>query len=101
MPAGVRVYNCYGHAEGKAEFVMLSILLWCRVNFLPGARGFRKKGEWRYSGRVNGLINARALRQDRLRSRAWRHRPRGRRAGQGLRHARSRCNCTKQIDAFL
>lgn len=57
VPAGVRVCNCYGHAEGTAEYVMLSILLWCHVNFLPGAKSFREEGSWRYSGRVNGPIN--------------------------------------------
>jgi phosphoglycerate dehydrogenase-like enzyme len=57
VPPGVRVCNCYGHAEGTAEYVMLAILLWCHVNFLPGARSFREEGSWRYSGRVNGPIN--------------------------------------------
>jgi phosphoglycerate dehydrogenase-like enzyme len=57
LPAGVRVCNCYGHAEGTAEYVLLSILLWCHVNFLPGAQSFREEGSWRYSGRVNGPIN--------------------------------------------
>jgi phosphoglycerate dehydrogenase-like enzyme len=57
VPPGVRVCNCYGHAEGTAEYVMLAILLWCHVNFLPGARSFREDGSWRFSGRVNGPIN--------------------------------------------
>lgn len=57
VPHGVRVCNCYGHAEGTAEYVMLAILLWCHVHFLPGAKGFREEGSWRYSGRVNGPIN--------------------------------------------
>ena len=57
VPAGVRVCNCYGHAEGTAEYVLLAILLWCHVHFLPGARSFREEGSWRYSGRVNGPIN--------------------------------------------
>jgi len=57
VPPGVHVCNCYGHAEGTAEYVLLSILLWCHVNFLPGARSFRDEGSWRYSGRVNGPIN--------------------------------------------
>jgi phosphoglycerate dehydrogenase-like enzyme len=57
VPSGVRVCNCYGHAEGTAEYVLLSILLWCHVHFLPGARSFREEGSWRYSGRVNGPIN--------------------------------------------
>lgn len=57
VPAGVRVCNCYGHAEGTAEYVMLAILLWCHVHFLPGAQSFREEGSWRYSGRVNGPIN--------------------------------------------
>lgn len=57
VPPGVRVCNCYGHAEGTAEYVMLAILLWCHVHFLPGAKSFREEGNWRYSGRVNGPIN--------------------------------------------
>ena len=57
VPQGVRVCNCYGHAEGTAEYVMLAILLWCHVHFLPGATSFRAEGSWRYSGRVNGPIN--------------------------------------------
>jgi phosphoglycerate dehydrogenase-like enzyme len=57
VPEGVRVCNCYGHAEGTAEYVMVAILLWCHVNFLPGARSFRDERSWRYSGRVNGPIN--------------------------------------------
>lgn len=57
VPPGVRVCNCYGHAEGTAEYVMLAILLWCHVHFLPGAKSFRDEGSWRYSGRVNGPIN--------------------------------------------
>ena len=57
VPPGVHVCNCYGHAEGTAEYVMLAILLWCHVHFLPGARSFREDGSWRFSGRVNGPIN--------------------------------------------
>jgi phosphoglycerate dehydrogenase-like enzyme len=57
VPPGVRVCNCYGHAEGTAEYVLLAMLLWCHVNFLPGAKSFREEGSWRYSGRVNGPIN--------------------------------------------
>lgn len=60
VPPGVRVCNCYGHAEGTAEYVMLAILLWCHEHFLPGARSFREEGSWRYSGRVNGPINEEA-----------------------------------------
>ncbi|MGH8686910.1 MAG: 2-hydroxyacid dehydrogenase [Burkholderiales bacterium] len=57
VPPGVRVCNCYGHAEGTAEYVMLAILLWCHVHFLAGAKSFRDECSWRYSGRVNGPIN--------------------------------------------
>ena len=57
VPAGVRVCNCYGHAEGTAEYVMLAILLWCHVHFVPAANDFRSTRSWRYSGRVNGPIN--------------------------------------------
>ena len=57
VPPGVRVCNCYGHAEGTAEYVMLSILLWCHVNFVPAHQSFRAERSWRYSGRVNGPIN--------------------------------------------
>ncbi len=57
VPAGVRVCNCYGHAEGTAEYVMLAILLWCHVHFVPAATSFRAERSWRYSGRVNGPIN--------------------------------------------
>jgi phosphoglycerate dehydrogenase-like enzyme len=58
VPVGVRVCNCYGHAEGTAEYVLLSILLWCHVHFVPAAQSFRAERSWRYSGRVNGPINA-------------------------------------------
>lgn len=54
---GVRVCNCYGHAEGTAEYVMLSVLLWCHVHFVPAHNDFRGTRSWRYSGRVNGPIN--------------------------------------------
>jgi phosphoglycerate dehydrogenase-like enzyme len=57
VPPGVRVCNCYGHAEGTAEYVMLSILLWCHVHFVPAHESFRTERSWRYSGRVNGPIN--------------------------------------------
>ncbi len=57
VPPGVRVCNCYGHAEGTAEYVMLAILLWCHVHFVPAATSFRTERSWRYSGRVNGPIN--------------------------------------------
>lgn len=57
VPAGARVCNCYGHAEGTAEYVLLSILLWCQVNFVPAHNSFREERSWRYSGRVNGPIN--------------------------------------------
>ena len=57
VPPGVRVCNCYGHAEGTAEYVLLSILLWCHVNFVPAHQSFRAERSWRYSGRVNGPIN--------------------------------------------
>ncbi|MGH8635616.1 MAG: 2-hydroxyacid dehydrogenase [Burkholderiales bacterium] len=57
VPAGVRVCNCYGHAEGTAEYVVLAILLWCHVHFVPAAQSFRAEHSWRYSGRVNGPIN--------------------------------------------
>ncbi|MEO8716932.1 MAG: 2-hydroxyacid dehydrogenase [Burkholderiales bacterium] len=57
VPVGVRVCNCYGHAEGTAEYVLLTLLLWCHVNFVPAAETFRRERSWRYSGRVNGPIN--------------------------------------------
>lgn len=57
VPAGVRVCNCYGHAAGTAEYVVLAILLWCHVHFVPAAQSFRAERSWRYSGRVNGPIN--------------------------------------------
>ena len=57
VPAGVRVCNCYGHAEGTAEYVMLALLLWCHVHFVPAHNSFRTERSWRYSGRVNGPIN--------------------------------------------
>jgi len=57
VPPGVRVCNCYGHAEGTAEYVMLAMLLWCHVHFVPAANDFRATRSWRYSGRVNGPIN--------------------------------------------
>jgi phosphoglycerate dehydrogenase-like enzyme len=56
VPPGVRVCNCYGHAEGTAEYVMLSILLWCQTSFVPSDASFRIERSWRYSGRVNGPI---------------------------------------------
>jgi len=57
VPPGVRVCNCYGHAEGTAEYVMLALLLWCQMSFVPSAESFRTERSWRYSGRVNGPIN--------------------------------------------
>jgi phosphoglycerate dehydrogenase-like enzyme len=57
VPPGVRVCNCYGHAEGTAEYVLLAILLWCHVHFVPAHNDFRATRSWRYSGRVNGPIN--------------------------------------------
>lgn len=57
VPPGVAVCNCYGHAEGTAEYVMLSILLWCHEHFVPAHNDFRATRSWRYSGRVNGPIN--------------------------------------------
>ena len=56
VPAGVRVCNCYGHAEGTAEYVMLALLLWCQTSFVPSDASFRGERSWRYSGRVNGPI---------------------------------------------
>jgi len=57
VPPGVRVCNCYGHAEGTAEYVMLALLLWCQRSFVPSDASFRTERSWRYSGRVNGPIN--------------------------------------------
>ncbi len=57
VPPGVRVCNCYGHAEGSAEYVMLAILLWCQMSFVPSHESLRNERSWRYSGRVNGPIN--------------------------------------------
>ena len=57
VPPGVRVCNCYGHAEGTAEYVMLALLLWCQMSFVPSDASFRTERSWRYSGRVNGPIN--------------------------------------------
>ena len=57
IPPGVRVCNCYGHAEGTAEYVMLGLLLWCQKSFVPAHQSFRTERNWRYSGRVNGPIN--------------------------------------------
>jgi phosphoglycerate dehydrogenase-like enzyme len=56
VPPGVRVCNCYGHAEGTAEYVMLALLLWCQTSFVPSDASFRTERSWRYSGRVNGPI---------------------------------------------
>ncbi|MDH4093496.1 MAG: 2-hydroxyacid dehydrogenase [Betaproteobacteria bacterium] len=56
VPPGVRVCNCYGHAEGTAEYVMLALLLWCQTSFVPSDASFRNERGWRYSGRVNGPI---------------------------------------------
>ena len=57
VPPGVRVCNCYGHAEGTAEYVMLALLLWCQRSFVPSHESFRAERSWRHSGRVNGPIN--------------------------------------------
>lgn len=57
VPPGVRVCNCYGHAEGTAEYVMLALLLWCQSSFVPAHEAFRAERSWRHSGRVNGPIN--------------------------------------------
>jgi phosphoglycerate dehydrogenase-like enzyme len=56
VPPGVRVCNCYGHAEGTAEYVMLALLLWCQTSFVPSDASFRNERSWRFSGRVNGPI---------------------------------------------
>jgi phosphoglycerate dehydrogenase-like enzyme len=55
LPAGVAVCNCYGHAEGMAEYTLLGMLVWCH-RFFDADRAFRK-GSWEYSGRINGPIN--------------------------------------------
>lgn len=57
VPPGVRVCNCYGHAEGTAEYVLLGLLLWCQASFVPSHESFRTERSWRHSGRVNGPIN--------------------------------------------
>lgn len=57
VPPGVRVCNCYGHAEGTAEYVLLALLLWCQRSFVPAHETFRAERSWRHSGRVNGPIN--------------------------------------------
>jgi phosphoglycerate dehydrogenase-like enzyme len=56
VPPGVRVCNCYGHAEGTAEYVMLALLLWCQTSFVASHEAFRNERSWRHSGRVNGPI---------------------------------------------
>ena len=56
VPDGVRVCNCYGHAEGTAEYVLLALLLWCQTSFVPSHEAFRAERSWRHSGRVNGPI---------------------------------------------
>jgi phosphoglycerate dehydrogenase-like enzyme len=56
VPPGVRVCNCYGHAEGTAEYVMLGLLLWAQTSFVASHESFRSERSWRYSGRVNGPI---------------------------------------------
>ena len=56
VPPGVRVCNCYGHAEGTAEYVMLGLLLWAQTSFVASHESFRGERSWRHSGRVNGPI---------------------------------------------
>lgn len=56
VPPGVAVCNCYGHAEGTAEYVILGLLLWCQTSFVPSHEAFRAERSWRHSGRVNGPI---------------------------------------------
>ena len=56
VPRGVAVCNCYGHAEGTAEYVLLALLLWCQTSFVPSHEAFRRERSWRHSGRVNGPI---------------------------------------------
>jgi len=56
VPPGVAVCNCYGHAEGTAEYVVLGLLLWCQTSFVPSHQAFRAERSWRHSGRVNGPI---------------------------------------------
>jgi len=56
VPPGVAVCNCYGHAEGTAEYVILGLLLWCQTSFVPSHEAFRTERSWRHSGRVNGPI---------------------------------------------
>lgn len=56
VPPGVRLCNCYGHAEGTAEYVILGLLLWCQTSFVASHEAFRNERSWRHSGRVNGPI---------------------------------------------
>jgi phosphoglycerate dehydrogenase-like enzyme len=56
VPPGVAVCNCYGHAEGTAEYVILALLLWCQTSFVSSHEAFRSERSWRHSGRVNGPI---------------------------------------------
>lgn len=55
LPRAVRVCNCYGHAEGMAEYTLLGMLVWCH-RFYDADRAFRE-GSWEYSGRMNGPVN--------------------------------------------
>ena len=55
LPKAVQVCNCYGHAEGMAEYTLLGMLVWCH-RFHAADRAFRR-GSWEYSGRMNGPVN--------------------------------------------
>jgi phosphoglycerate dehydrogenase-like enzyme len=55
LPANITLCNCYGHAEGMAEYTLLGMLVWCH-RFVEADRTFRT-GSWEFSGRMNGPIN--------------------------------------------
>lgn len=50
IPPRIAVCNAFGHEDGMAEYVLLSILAW-RHRLLEMAAGF-KAGSWRFSGHI-------------------------------------------------
>lgn len=51
VPAAWSVCNAYGHEDGMAEYVLMTILAW-QHRFLETANGF-KQGSWAMSGHAN------------------------------------------------
>jgi phosphoglycerate dehydrogenase-like enzyme len=54
LPPGCVVANAYGHEDAVAEYVVLTMLLWC-TRLLDAERSFRA-GSWALGGRTGGPL---------------------------------------------